>query len=161
MTQPLEDRFWSKVDKNGPVMPGMDDPCWVWTAGGIPQGYGSFGFGGSNQVGAHRVSWALHHGGELPGDLCVLHHCDNRRCVRPDHLFLGTKGDNIRDARQKRRNAHGERHGRAKLTDDLVREIRRRRRSGESGKFLAVEFNVSDTMIYKIAKYQAWTHVGV
>ncbi len=155
----LEERFWSKVDQNGPLMPGMTTCCWSWIAARIPEGYGSFRLPGRHQVGAHRVSWMLHNRLEEASELCVLHRCDNRTCVRPEHLFLGTKGDNIRDAKSKGRNARGEKHGRAKLTQALVVEIRHRRDLGESGKLLAQAFGISDVMVYKIAKRQAWAHV--
>lgn len=103
-----EDNFWAKVRKG----PG----CWEWTAALRDTGYGQMGlsksspfFGYANGTGpwnrpikAHRFSWLIHHG-SIPEGMCVLHHCDNRKCVRPDHLFLGTKTDNMRDASAKGR----------------------------------------------------------
>ena len=86
-----DDRFWAKVEKT--------DGCWLWT-GAISGGTGYGGFAWELkphlQTGAHRASWLLHNG-EIPEGLWVLHHCDNRRCVRPDHLFLGTAKDNHTD----------------------------------------------------------------
>ena len=96
-TNTIEDRFWSKVRK--------DDGCWEWTASVNRRCYGWFHFGGKVErkaLKAHRVSWELHNG-PIPEGLWVLHKCDNPRCVRPDHLFLGDRTDNMRDCAAKGR----------------------------------------------------------
>ena len=88
-------RFWAKVCKtNG---------CWTWTASKNPHGYGQIRLSGKLTL-AHRVSWTIHNG-VIPEGLFVLHICDNPPCVRPDHLFLGTQKDNIRDAVAKKRHS--------------------------------------------------------
>lgn len=114
--RPLAERFWEKVDKNGPIMPGMDTPCWVWTAFTNDQGYGTI----RNEAGqepsmllATTASWLLTNNGvPLPEGMCICHGCDNPPCVREDHFFLGTRLDNNQDRDQKGRQATGLRNGR-------------------------------------------------
>lgn len=84
--RPAEERFWKSVLKT--------DECWNWTAWKY-QGYGYFNVNGK-LMGTHRFSWILHNGA-IPDALCVLYHCDNPSCVKPDHLFIGTKQDNTDD----------------------------------------------------------------
>lgn len=90
-TVPLH--FWTKVRETFPRSPFR---CWEWTSVIGKDGYGVMKISKKNE-GAHRVSWRLNKG-EIPPGLCVLHRCDNPICVRPSHLFLGTKSDNTRDA---------------------------------------------------------------
>lgn len=122
---------------------------------------------------AHRASYALFVAPVPPGRL-VLHKCDNPPCVNPEHLFLGTHGDNAADASAKGRLPrgddnpirkrpwlwmHGERGTRAKLTDGSVLEIRRRRAAGETARALGAEFGVRKQTIEKIERRERWKHI--
>ena len=93
-------RYWSRVTKTS--------SCWNWTGSTINTGYGVLFVQGRLRT-AHRLSWELHHG-PIPEGLCVLHRCDNRTCVNPSHLFLGTKKQNTQDMLSKGRHGHGEEH---------------------------------------------------
>lgn len=104
--RPWQQRFWKHVTKDGP------NGCWVWGDSRTEFGYGllvkersSKTYRGKQKT-AHRLSWELHHG-EVPDGLSVLHRCDNPPCVNPDHLFLGTHADNMRDMFEKGRNRIG------------------------------------------------------
>ncbi len=102
--------------------------CWIWMGGLCHGGYGCMNIGsrtdGSRRtVNAHRVSWEVHYG-PIPDGLFVLHRCDNKSCVNPSHLFLGTHSDNMADMVAKGRSLSGEKHNLAKLTDKDVAEIR-------------------------------------
>ena len=122
----LARRFWEKVDRNGPTqahVPHLGN-CWTWTGYLMPEGYGQVALP-HNQGAAlsHQIAWQLTHGA-IPEGLWVLHKCDNRVCVRPDHLFLGTHQDNMADMDAKGRRPRGESAPWSKLTEDQVRTIR-------------------------------------
>ena len=148
----LEVRFWEKV-KKGPT-------CWEWTASKDRKGYGRITSTlGTRNLKAHRVSYELHNGPITPG-LWVLHVCDNPGCVRPDHLFLGTNADNVRDMLNKGRSRKGETNGAAsRLTTLDVRYILEARRHGESLRSIAARFHVSCSTVYAITSGRTWSHV--
>ena len=161
MTKSLEERFWSKVDKDGPTMSHMDSNCWTWTASQNGHGYGQFRVGEA-MLGAHRVSlsFAL---GRL-SEMQTMHACDNRACVRPDHLSEGTQSQNLKDAYRrggkKASFRSGEEHSSSKLNKTDVLEIRRRHREGETQKALGKLFGVSQLHISRIVRRKAWAHVN-
>ena len=122
---PRETRFWSHVNKNGPIVRPELGPCWVWTAAVDKDGYGliySKELGGLKK--AHRVAYILFKG-PIPEGLCVLHTCDNPPCVNPNHLWTGTNRNNIDDMVAKGRSLHGKKGTKTKLTEEQVLKIRK------------------------------------
>lgn len=151
-SRPLEIRFWEKVLKR----PGGG--CWEWLTTVNHNGYGLIGVTGHGTQRAHRVSWFLHHGEMPPKRMMVLHRCDNRRCVRPDHLFLGTARTNTEDMMIKgRHRAHkGAESHKAKLCDDDVRLMRH---WAAPTRELSEFFKISPTNVRAIMKGQTWKHL--
>lgn len=150
----LIDRVLSRisVDANG---------CFNWTRHKTEGGYGQLSFGkypNSFLVAAHRLSYELFRG-HVPRALCVCHKCDNRACVNPAHLFLGTNQDNMRDASQKRRLAHGERQHMAVLTESKVREMVDEYNSGISHKKLAKKYGITKSAAMCAIQGTTWRHV--
>ena len=143
-------RFWPKVNKT--------DGCWLWTGTTSAFGHGNIRRTGSNRpVGAHRFSYELHHGA-IPDGLWVLHRCDNPRCVRPDHLFLGTPKDNMQDMASKGRSGGqiGEAHHHAKLTKLAVLAILGDKRPHAE---IARDYNISSSYVCMIKQRRRWAHV--
>lgn len=160
-----EDRFWDKVDKDGPVPfhAPLLGPCWVWTAS-CSHGYGQLctklGGGKQERLLAHRLSWELHRGA-VPDGMFVCHHCDNPPCVNPAHLFLGTNTDNMRDASAKGRlhgsGLTGERHPSSKLTVSQVKAIRNDPRPRSE---IALAYRVHYNTVALIKRGHTWASVA-
>ena len=171
-------RFWSRVQKQA------GDGCWLWSACRVG-GYGGVTVA-ERMLRAHRVAWEICNG-PIPDDMLVLHNCDDRyapgdttsrRCVRPEHLWLGTQEQNFLDMLAKRRHATGdrtgfrvhpssrpvgERHGMHRLSEDQVLEIRARYRRyarNPSIASLAEEYGVSTTAIRSAARGKTWGYLS-
>lgn len=147
-------RFWSKVKT------GNTRICWEWQ--GKVGMRSTSGYGVMKALKAHRISYFLNRG-EIPKGLSVLHKCDNRKCVNPSHLFLGTNADNVRDRHQKGRTSHksrnvGESHGRSKLTDEQVIEIRKRWNRGEKQRRMEEEFGLKRGSLWPVVHGVNYNH---
>lgn len=170
-------------------MPEPNSGCWLWLASCLKDRYGKLSYGvigrcdGSGRLYlAHRASWIIHNG-EIPDGLDVMHSCDNRQCVNPQHLSLGTRADNMADAVAKKRTCggprrslimkgvfenpeyvanhkakrpRGEAHGCAKITTADAIAIRN---SQEQTSVLARKFSLSKGTIRNIRSGRIWTHI--
>jgi hypothetical protein len=156
-------RFWRHVDRSG--------DCWLWTGTVAGFGHGWVRVGGKatgdrrRSIAAHRLSWELAYG-PIPAGMCVLHRCDVPRCVRPAHLFLGTKRDNTQDMIAKGRSRlsiggpvrRGEDSRWARLTEDQVRWLRRMvgRISQNDAAWL---LGIRQSQVSRIILGKRWAHV--
>lgn len=152
--KPLGVRFAALVDRRGP------EECWPWKGRVDRDGYGRIQSGDQSNVGAHRLALEEALGRKLELGEVACHRCDNRLCCNPAHLFVGSIQDNNQDAVAKERNAFGERHGHARLTEAQVIEIRSRRAAGARVLDLASEYGVSGRQIYNIAAGKKWAHTA-
>lgn len=153
---PVSERFWPKVKIGAP------DECWEWQAYRNKLGYGVIGTGSNRSALAHRVAWTLSKG-QIPASLLVCHRCDNPACCNPDHLWLGTNAENIADMKAKRRARapRGASHKLSKLTDEIVREIRRDYVPRQvSQEHLARRYGVSQILVSLVIRRKIWTHVA-
>lgn len=160
------ERFWRKVTKT--------DSCWMWTGCVSTDGYGRIKLDKPSSLNrtTHKLSWEIANG-PVPDGLFVLHKCDVRRCVNPEHLFLGTQQDNVDDMLSKGRNQRGSGHYMArrgggkgednrasKLTEAQVLEIRARYKPRTVGvDVLAKDFGVSRSTVWLVIKRKLWDHI--
>lgn len=141
MEKETRKRFWKKVQ--------ITPTCWLWKAATN----GRYGVFTVNRIAKHphRLVWQMVHG-DIPKNLYVCHKCDNKLCVRPSHLFLGTAKDNSLDAALKGRH-------KSKLKPQQVREIRALWQTGVSAINIAARFGVNNRRVYGIIKGEDWKHV--
>lgn len=161
-TVDLKTRFGSHIRKS-------NNDCQEWIGHRDKQGYGVLSVylknGKRTTMLAHRVAYLLEHK-EIPDELCVLHLCDNPPCVNPDHLYIGTRSDNLKDAYERspyrvsfftRTGQQGEQNFHAKLTQKQVNEIRERYTCGNVNQsLLAKEYDVSKNHISCITRHIYW-----
>ena len=146
-----EEYFWSRVDKRSNM------ECWPWKgAKFVRKGYGALRFNGKTMI-ASRVAYQLTFG-PIPDGMFVLHKCDNPPCCNPDHLWIGTNTDNVKDMDVKGRRRtvarHGEACGASKLKLFQVMEIRS---SSKSSRVLAREYGVTKSTILRIRCSKTWS----
>lgn len=141
--------------------PGNNNECWEWVGYHNNRGYGNIGLFGTYHL-AHRLVYQCYNG-SIGSNICVLHHCDNPKCVNPEHLFLGTRKDNINDMVNKHRqnSQKGSKHCNAKLTENDVVEMMVGTITGKYNKISDIvrSYNVSEVIIRKIFKGLLWKQV--
>lgn len=142
----VAERFWSKVDKSG--------ECWIWTGARNSKGYGKFFPIASSRkfTAAHRAAWWLTNN-PIPDGMLACHRCDNRACVNPTHLFLGTGRDNIHDMVSKGRHSR-------RLTAEQAKDAIARHAGGETQTAIARSYGVSSSTISLICLGKIWRHLG-
>jgi len=141
------------------IFPEPNTGCWIWSGTIVRGGYGYFGVSKNKNLMAHKVSYILFNG-EIPSGMCVLHTCDVPCCVNPDHLFLGTHTDNMKDMVKKGRKARpkGEDFNR-KLKETDVLSIRSMGASGYRHKEISKTFNISLSMVSFVINRKFWKHL--
>lgn len=141
-------RFWSMVNKT--------ESCWLWTGGKMPNGYANFHIERNKSWRVHRFSYWLANG-EIPPGKGVLHKCDVRHCVNPDHLFIGSQKDNLQDCKSKGRTTTGTRNAMARLDNESVLKIRS---AVGSQRQIANMFNVHQSTVSNVINRKSWTHIS-
>ena len=160
ITEKRKGLFFRKVIKDGPIMPHMDTPCWVYSGAKDKDGYHRVCIHHIS-VRAHRFMWVIFNG-DIPDGYYICHTCDNPSCVNPEHLFLGTPTDNAQDRDRKGRNGalKGQDVWLSKLTEEQVRDIRNRYLRGDITQLeIARQYNVSRLTISAIIVNRSWKHI--
>ena len=151
MQSELRQAMDARTDKSG--------GCWNWTGGMHGVGYGSLSKKLHASGYAHRAAYELANG-PIPKGAYVLHKCDNRRCVNPAHLFVGSHLDNIKDMQAKGRHKGGSLPGAknpsAKFSPEQIGAIRERAQAGVQKKCIEQEFGISETQYYRVVRGQSW-----
>ena len=151
----VEQRFWAFVERT--------TTCWLWKGERTERGYGKFRHAGKNKR-AHRVSWEMHYG-PIPKGMCVLHSCDNPPCIRPKHLFLGTRKDNTWDAIRKGRATTtympGEGNRYAKLSRLNVLYMRKLRKLRWTYARIGAAFGVTESAADHAIRGITWSKIDV
>ena len=149
---------WERVLFHGWTV--TDAGCWEFHATNTVRGYGRVTYGGTENTGyAHRLSYQ-HYVGEIPDGKILRHRCDNRICINPNHLQLGTKRENSQDMVDRGRSLKGERHHKSKLTEQDVRDIRDEYAKGVlTQRMIGETYGVSDAQISHIVSRKGWAHV--
>ena len=150
--QSISQRFWKKVK--------IEDllGCWAWQGALGTHGYGHFWIDGKAVL-AHRFAYSISKQCPIPDSKLILHTCDNKKCVNPNHLYPGTRIDNARDAIARGQQLRGELCPAAKLTAKQVLRIRKAIDRGESTRRLSKRFGVTISNISKIKRRQLWSHL--
>lgn len=159
----IEKRFWNFVT------PQHESLCWEWQGNVRKNGYGVISRHGISSVRAHRVSYEIHYGKIDPPTLFVCHKCDNRKCVNPHHLFLGTIQDNNADRDRKGRVAKGNDHVRHKINEemvqrilseyDMIREVFDGRVPRATFRMICEKYKTNLHQLKQIVYRQTWKHV--
>lgn len=155
---PVEIRFFEKVRKT--------ETCWEWIGSKTTNGYGFFWKDGK-RAWAHRASWEIFHKKTIPEGMEGCHKCDNRWCVNPEHIFIGTHKDNMQDCARKGRfwaqthgaPAKGEKHGSSKLREKDIIDIRLSYNNGEHQSSIAERYGMHKKHIGPICRGKRWKHV--
>lgn len=135
-------RFEAKINKSG--------DCWEWTGSRGSHGYGQISIEGNVKT-AHRLSYEMSYG-PIGKGLCVCHHCDNRGCVNPAHLFLGSHSENLRDAAKKNRTTR-------KFSKKMIRRVKEKIKKGVPLRQIAREENTSDMWVRDVKLNKIHRHI--
>lgn len=152
-------KYWGRVDKAGRPNHRIGR-CWEWTGPRLKHGYGTHNDDGRKFL-AHQLAVRLS-GREIPKGLCACHRCDNPGCVRPSHLFVGTRKQNSEDMSRKLRGCHGEKQHCSKLSSADISAIRKRykRYSHKDGSgAIAKEYGVTPAQVWRVALGHQWRHL--